>query len=114
MGTAILLAHGLLWSSYYQSLQVWLWQSLWIWNAPVRYHAENIMMLSFDKDGNLEWSNVIPKSQFDDETDNAISYQIMNTGGELHFLYNQYERRNILLTDQSISPEGKITASSNA
>jgi hypothetical protein len=75
----------------------------------VRYHAENIMMLSFDKDVNLEWSNVIPKSQFDDESDNLLSYQIMNTGGELHFLYNEYDRRNILLTDQSISPDGKIT-----
>ena len=77
--------------------------------APVRYHAENIMMLSFDKNINLEWSNIIPKSQFDDESDNDISYQIMNTGGELHFLYNEYDRRNILLTDQSISPDGKIT-----
>jgi len=76
---------------------------------PVRYHAENIMMLSFDKNINLEWSNIIPKSQYDDESDNVISYQIMNTGGELHFLYNEYDRRNILLTDQSISPDGKIT-----
>jgi hypothetical protein len=24
-------------------------------------------------------------------------------------LYNQYERRNLLLNDQSVSPEGKIT-----
>jgi hypothetical protein len=77
--------------------------------SPVRYHAENIMMLSFDKNINLEWSNIIPKTQFDDESDNVISYQIMNTGGELHFLYNEYDRRNILLTDQSISPDGKIT-----
>ncbi|HLX90491.1 MAG TPA: hypothetical protein VKR32_02335 [Puia sp.] len=79
------------------------------YNNAVRYHAENIMMLSFDKDVNLEWSNVIPKSQFDDESENVISYQIMNTGGELHFMYNEYDRRNILLTDQSISPDGKIT-----
>jgi hypothetical protein len=78
-------------------------------NNVVRYYAENIMILSFDKDGNLEWSNVIPKSQYDDESDNLISNHIMNTGGELHFLYNQYEHRNILLADQSISPEGKIT-----
>lgn len=75
----------------------------------IRYHAENIMVLSFDKDGNLEWSNVVPKSQFDDDTDNLISHQIMNTGGELHFLYNQYERRNLLLNDQSVAPDGKIT-----
>ncbi|HVM89566.1 MAG TPA: hypothetical protein VMT76_15365 [Puia sp.] len=78
-------------------------------NNVVRYYAENIMILSFDKEGNLEWSNVIPKSQYDDESDNLISNHIMNTGGELHFIYNQYDHRNILLADQSISPEGKIT-----
>ena len=78
-------------------------------NNAVRYHAENIMILSFDKNCNLEWSNVIPKTQYDDESENLISNHIMNTGGELHFLYNQYEHRSILLNDQSISPEGKIT-----
>ena len=74
-----------------------------------RFHAENIMVLSFDADDNLQWSAIIPKSQFDDETENLISNQVMNTGGELHFLFNQYERRNMLLNDQSISPEGKVT-----
>ena len=75
----------------------------------VRYHSENIMILSVDKDCKLEWSNVIPKSQFDDESENLISNHIMNTGGEIHFMYNQYDHKNILLADQSISPEGKIT-----
>ncbi|HTQ28192.1 MAG TPA: hypothetical protein VMI35_08695 [Puia sp.] len=76
--------------------------------SATRYNAENIMVLSFDKDGNLEWSNVIPKSQFDDESQNMISHHIMNTGGELHFLFNQYERRAQLLTDDGISPDGKL------
>ena len=57
-------------------------------SQATRYHAENILILSFDKDGALEWSNVIPKSQFDDESDVLISHQLMNTGGELHFLFN--------------------------
>jgi len=78
-------------------------------NYATRFHAENIMVLSFDKDGNLQWSNIIPKSQFDDETENLISHEVINTGGELHFLFNQYERRNMLLNDQSVSPEGRIT-----
>jgi hypothetical protein len=78
-------------------------------NYATRYHAENIMVLSFDKDGNLLWSNVIPKSQFDDETENLISHEVVNTGGELHFLFNQYERRNLMLNDESISPDGKVT-----
>ncbi|HTI08900.1 MAG TPA: hypothetical protein VL832_10100 [Puia sp.] len=78
-------------------------------NYATRYHAENIMVLSFDATGNMEWSSVIPKSQFDDETENLISHQVFNTGGELHFLFNQYERRNMLLNDQSIAPDGKVT-----
>jgi hypothetical protein len=74
-----------------------------------RYHADNIMILSFTKNGALEWSNVIPKSQYDDESDNLISYATLNTGGEVHFLFNQYERRTLMLNDQSINADGKIT-----
>jgi hypothetical protein len=77
--------------------------------AVNRYNTENIMILSFDKNSNMEWSNVIAKSQFDDEGTNQLSYQTVNTGGELHFLYNQFEKRTLLLMDQSISADGKIT-----
>ncbi|HYE53437.1 MAG TPA: hypothetical protein VD996_01290 [Chitinophagaceae bacterium] len=81
----------------------------WNTNQATRHHAENILILSFDKNGRVTWTNVIPKSQYDDEGDNLISHQIMNTGGELHFLFNQYERKNLLLSDQSIGPDGKVT-----
>ena len=81
------------------------------WNnsTATRYHAENIMVLSYNKDGGVEWSNVIPKSQFDDETDNMVSFQLMNTGAEIHFLFNLNERRTQLLNDQSIAADGKVT-----
>jgi hypothetical protein len=97
-----------LYSPYYYSPYYNPWNRNY-GNYATRFHAENIMILSFDKEGNIQWSNIIPKSQFDDETENLISHEMMNTGGELHFLFNQYERRNLLLNDQSISPEGKIT-----
>jgi hypothetical protein len=94
------------WSPVYSSLYM-------PWNrfggSSTRYYAENIMVLSYDANGGLEWSNVIPKSQFDDESDNMISYQIVNTGGELHFLFNQFEKRTLLLNDHTIAPNGKIT-----
>ena len=64
--------------------------------------------MDIDKDGKLGWSNVVHKSQFDDETDNFLSYQIMNAGGELHFLFNELERRNQLISDQSILPDGTL------
>lgn len=103
------------WSSplnYYYSPYYSPWGSPWNrfgTNTSTRYHSENIMILSFDKDVNLEWSNVIPKTQFDDDTDAMISHQTLVTGGELHFLFNQYERRTLLLSDQSVGADGKIT-----
>jgi len=78
-------------------------------NGATRYNADNILVISFDKNSNVEWNTVITKSQFDDESENLISHHIMNTGGELHFLFNQYERRAVLLNDQSVAPDGKLT-----
>ncbi len=75
----------------------------------VRYHADNITILSFNKNGQLEWNNVVGKSQFNDESDDQLSYQVMNTGDQLHFLFNQQERRNNLLSDFSIAPDGQLT-----
>ncbi len=74
----------------------------------VRHHADNIAVLSFDKNGNMEWSNVIVKEQFDDQGDNLLSYQLMITGSSLHFLFNQQEKRVQLLSDYSVSPDGQM------
>ncbi|GAO44921.1 hypothetical protein [Flavihumibacter petaseus] len=81
------------------------------WNSPAqtRYFADNVLVLTFDKDNKLDWSNVITKSQFDDESDNLISYGNMNTGTEVHFLFNTFERRTFVLTDQSLDATGKLT-----
>lgn len=80
----------------------------WGNGVPTRYHAENIVVLSFNKSDSLQWSNVVAKSQFDDQTDALVSHQIMNTGGQIHFLFNLYERRALLLNDHSIGPDGKV------
>jgi hypothetical protein len=77
-------------------------------NNVVRYYADNIAILSFDDKAKMEWSNVIRKSQFDDNGDNYISYGLMNVGSEVHVLFNILEKRNWLLTDQSFSPEGQL------
>ncbi len=76
-----------------------------------RYFADNIVLLSFDSASNLTWSNVIHKSQYDDNTDDFIGYTTMNTGSEVHFLYNETVRKNVLLSDQSITPEGELNHS---
>ena len=81
------------------------------WNSGLntRYNAENIMVLSYNKDGSIDWSGIIPKTQYDDESDNMISFQLVNTGTDIHFLFNMSEKRTIMLNDQSISSDGKIT-----
>ncbi|HUS02266.1 MAG TPA: hypothetical protein VMY77_11095 [Chitinophagaceae bacterium] len=78
-------------------------------NSLNRYYYNNIAVMNIDKDGKLVWSNVIRKEQYDDGDDNFLSYLIMNAGGELHFLFNELERRNQLLSDQSIAPDGRLT-----
>ena len=93
------------------------YSSSWWWrrggnynsNQAVRYHADNVVIISFDKDGKMQWQNVIKKDQFDDESDDRVSYQVMNTGGQLHFLFNLQEKRNLLLNDYFLNPDGQIS-----
>jgi hypothetical protein len=72
----------------------------------IRYYAENIVVLSFDKDAKLQWSDVIRKSQFDDNSDVYLSYQIFYTGSEVKFLFNQLEKRQQLLNSVTINAAG--------
>jgi hypothetical protein len=94
--------------SYSPLYNSWYWRNRYGSNQAVRHHADNITILSFDNTGKLQWSNVIHKEQFDDETGDRISYKLMNTGGELHFLFNQEEKRAQLLTDYTLTPGGEM------
>jgi hypothetical protein len=77
-------------------------------NSLTRYFADNVAVISFEPNGKMEWSNVIRKSQFDDNTDNYIGYGLLNTGDQLHFIFNVQEKRSMILSDQSISPSGQV------
>jgi hypothetical protein len=109
------LGYGNPWMSpmdYYNYSPYGYWNSPWNrWNNGMntRYNAENIMVLSYNKDGSIDWSSVIPKTQYDDESDNMISFLLVNTGADIHFLFNMSEKRTIMLNDQSIGSDGKIT-----
>lgn len=76
-------------------------------NQSTRFYYENILVMSITKEGNTEWSKVIQKSQFDDNEENFMSFSTMNSGGEIHFLFNN-DRRYQVISDQSISPGGTI------
>lgn len=99
------------WSPYYSPYSSFYWDR-WNFgrnsNQGTQYHAENIFVFSFNQQGELEWSNAIPKNQYDDETDAMISHFVFITGGELQVLFNLYERRTLILNNQGITPDGKI------
>src|SRR6266542_1254944 len=78
-----------LYSSYYYPW--WRWGGYP--NQINRYFADNIAIMAFDSTGNLQWTNIIHKSQYDDYTDNFIGYGTLNSGGQVHFLFNQLEKR---------------------
>lgn len=94
-----------IYSPYYST---WWWRNRFDNNQSVRYHADNITILSFDKNGTLQWSNVIHKEQYDDEGDDRLSYQVVNTGGKLHYIFNVDEKRTLLLNDFTLSPDGQV------
>lgn len=73
-----------------------------------RYYADNVAIISFEPNGKMEWSNIIRKAQYDDNTDNFIGYGLINSGAELHFIFNIQDKRSNILTDQTISPSGQI------
>lgn len=78
-------------------------------NTQTRYFYNNILVLSMDSTGKYDWTNVIHKSQYDDESDNFLSYALMITGGKLHFLFNELSRRKQLLNDRTITGDGEVT-----
>jgi hypothetical protein len=75
----------------------------------VRRHADNITILSFDRTGKLQWSNVIHKDQYDDEGDDRISFQTAITGGQIHYLFNLDEKRSLLLNDFTLNADGEVS-----
>ena len=86
----------------------WWWRNRFDNSQAMRHHADNITIFSFDKTGKMQWSNVIHKEQFDDEGDDRISFQLTNTGGQLHYIFNIDEKRSLLLNDFTLSPDGRI------
>jgi hypothetical protein len=72
-----------------------------------RYYYDNILVLSISKTGQLLWSKVIHKSQFDDDEENFLSFSNMISGSEIHFLFNE-DKKFQVISDQGISADGTI------
>lgn len=88
----------------------WYWSGdRWGGRQSITWHNDNVAVFSFNPRGQLTWSNVIHKDQSDDYTQDFLSYEILITGGQLHFLFNTREKNDMLLSDHSVSPTGHVT-----
>lgn len=76
--------------------------------SPVRHHADNVAILSFRPDAQVEWSAVINKAQFSDDSDDLLSFYPFIVGGQLHYILNLPERRLNLLQDFSLGTDGAL------
>ena len=76
------------------------------YNQGIRYYYDNILVMSVSKNGIPDWTNLIHKQQYSDDNDNFLSFNIFNTAGEIHFLYNDISRRDKLLSDNIVTPDG--------
>jgi len=77
------------------------------YSQSTRYYYQNILVLSINRNGQVEWSKVIHKEQFDDDDDNFLSFSNITTGGEIHFLFNM-DKKNQIISDQSIAADGTV------
>lgn len=72
------------------------------------YHYNDIMALSYSKDGSREWHTIIPKEQYSQEDGGVFSsYALLNTGGTLAFLFNDFDSRHSRIQMASVSSDGK-------
>jgi hypothetical protein len=97
--------------SPYNSMNYYRWMDPWNrMGTPTstRHYAENIIAMNFDRDAKLVWSNFVRKTQYDDNSDIFISYNIFYTGREMRFLFNTLERRELLLNSVSVNSEGNM------
>jgi len=78
-------------------------------NNQFRFYYDNILVLNINKAGKAEWANMIQKDQYADGDDNYLSFLTFNTGGEIHFMFNEMQRRNNLVQDNIITPDGTLT-----
>ena len=73
-----------------------------------RYYYDNILLLNMSKTGRVEWDKIIHKEQFSDDNDNYLSFSTFITESEIHFLFNLIEKRDKLLTDNTITANGTM------
>lgn len=79
-------------------------------NQTIReYNYNDIFALSYDGNGNRDWHAFIRKSQYSQEDGGIFSsYGLINTGGALGFLFNDFNTRNSRIQLATLNAAGQV------
>lgn len=73
------------------------------------YNYNDIFALSYDGQGNKDWHAFVRKNQYSQEDGGLFSsYAIMNTGGSIGFLYNDFNSNNSRIQFATIDGTGNV------
>jgi len=73
------------------------------------YHYNDIMALSYSADGTRQWDSFIYKEQYSQEDGGLFSsYALLNTGGSLGFLYNDFNASDSRVQLATIDANGQV------
>lgn len=76
------------------------------------YTFGDIVIMNYSPDGVLIWSEYVRKKQFSQEDEGAFSsYSFLNTGGNLVFLFNNFETRDNSIGIAAVDNSGKLQLS---
>ncbi|NCW11634.1 MAG: hypothetical protein EBV82_00480 [Chitinophagia bacterium] len=75
----------------------------------VTYNANKIALLSFDKNGSLQWVKTIDKSQSDQNVDQFIGYGIIKNQEGTQFLYHDKQKGIHFLVINALTAQGQLT-----
>lgn len=91
--------------SYYNYYRPFYYRNL----STTHYYYDNILALSINNKFSVDWNTLLVKKQGDVETDNFLSFSNIITGGEIHYLFMEAERRNQVVINYGLSGSGMLT-----
>lgn len=73
------------------------------------YHFNDILLLSYNANNEKEWHTFLRKEQYSQEDAGMFSsYSLLNTGGGLGFLFNDFNSRRSRIQLSSVAADGKV------
>lgn len=73
------------------------------------YHFNDIFLLDLDAEHRIQWHRFIHKDQYSQEDAGLFSsYILLNTGGGLGFLFNDFNSRRSRIQLTAVSPSGEV------